>query len=206
MYGTLPMEWKCYEAFLKDLDMVLDNHKLDKHKIQIGVDIAESQIVLALINNGYKFADGQSVMQHARAIKNEDEIMCLKHGAAIKIAHNFVLGCAVETMGEGVALVRKFGVDPGVILRVLTEGLFAAPAYKIYGEIIVDESYDNVGVTALIGLKDANLARAAGKAVDVPLPSVEVWRERLIGAVEHGDGERDWAVVAREQARLSGLE
>ena len=83
MYGALPMEWKCYEAFLKDLDMVLANHKLDKHKIQIGVDIAESQIVLALINNGYKFADGQGVMQHARAIKNEDEIMCLKHGAAI---------------------------------------------------------------------------------------------------------------------------
>ena len=126
--------------------------------------------------------------------------------AAIKIAHNFVLGCAMETMGEGMALVRKFGVDPRVFYRVLTEGLFAAPAYKIYGEIIVEEAYDDVGVTALIGLKDANLALAAGEAENVPLPSVDVWRERLIGAIEHGDGERDWAVVAREQARLSGLE
>ena len=49
MYGALPMEWKCYEAFLKDLDMVLANHKLDKKKVKIGVDIAESQIILALI-------------------------------------------------------------------------------------------------------------------------------------------------------------
>ena len=47
MYGALPMEWKCYEAFLKDLDMVLANHKLDKKKVKIGVDIAESQIILA---------------------------------------------------------------------------------------------------------------------------------------------------------------
>ena len=83
MYGALPMEWKCYEAFLKDLDMVLANHKLDKKKVKIGVDIVESQIIMALMNNGYTIADGQGVMQYARAIKNEDEIMCLKHGAAI---------------------------------------------------------------------------------------------------------------------------
>ncbi len=126
--------------------------------------------------------------------------------AAIKIAHNFVLGCAIETMGEGMALVRKFGVRPEVLHRVLTEGLFAAPAYKIYGEIIVEEAYDRVGVTALIGLKDADLALAAGAAAGVPLPSVDVWRGRLVDAVDRGDGECDWAVVAREQARASGLE
>ncbi|MFQ5853090.1 MAG: hypothetical protein ACE5JU_21230, partial [Candidatus Binatia bacterium] len=77
------MDWKCYEAFLKDLDRVLANHKLDKKKVKIGVDIAESQIILALINDGCTIADGQGVMQYARAIKNVDEIMCLKHGAAI---------------------------------------------------------------------------------------------------------------------------
>lgn len=83
MQGALPMDWKCYEGFLKDLDMVLANHKLDKKKVKIGVDVAEAQIVLALMNNGYTIADGQGVMQHARAIKNEDEVMCLKHGCAI---------------------------------------------------------------------------------------------------------------------------
>jgi len=83
MYGALPMDWKCYEGFLKDLDMVLDNHGLDKSKCRIGVDIIESQIMLAMIENGYTLADGQKVMQYARAVKNEDEIMCLKHGAAI---------------------------------------------------------------------------------------------------------------------------
>lgn len=83
MYGALPMAWKCYEGFLKDLDMVLDKHQMDKKKIRIGVDIVESQIILALLEKGYNITDGQGVMQYARAIKNEDEIMCLKHGAAI---------------------------------------------------------------------------------------------------------------------------
>ncbi len=126
--------------------------------------------------------------------------------AAIKIAHNFVLGCAIEVMGEGMSLVRKYGVEPLVLHEVLTEGIFGCPAYQIYGDIIVREAYDDVGFTTLIGLKDANLALAAAEAVAMPLPSANVWRDRLLGAIAHGDGERDWAVVAREQARASGLE
>jgi len=83
MYGALPMEWKCYEGFLQDLDMVLENHGLKKETARIGVDLIESQTMLAMMQNGYTLADGMKVMQYARAIKNEDEIMCLKHGAAI---------------------------------------------------------------------------------------------------------------------------
>jgi 3-hydroxyisobutyrate dehydrogenase-like beta-hydroxyacid dehydrogenase len=124
---------------------------------------------------------------------------------AIKIANNFVLGCAIEAMGEGFSLVRKYGVAPQVFNEVMTDGLFACSAYKAYGKIIVDESYDRVGQMATLGLKDANLALAAGEAVGVPLPSCNVWRDRLVGAVAHGDGGKDWAVMALEQARASGL-
>jgi 3-hydroxyisobutyrate dehydrogenase-like beta-hydroxyacid dehydrogenase len=127
------------------------------------------------------------------------------NAAAIKIANNFVLGCAIEALGEGFALVRKFGVAPDVFHRVLSEGLFACWAYKTYGQIIVDERYLPAGQRAVNGLKDANLALAAGEAKGVPLPSGNVWRDRLVGAVAHGEGEHDWAVMALDQARASGL-
>jgi 3-hydroxyisobutyrate dehydrogenase-like beta-hydroxyacid dehydrogenase len=124
---------------------------------------------------------------------------------AIKIANNFVLGCAIESMGEGFALIRKYGVTPETFYGVMTEGLFACGAYKVYGKLIVDEKYLPAGQSALNGLKDANLALAAGEAVGVPLPSGNVWRDRLVGAVAHGEGEHDWAVMAKDQARASGL-
>jgi len=124
---------------------------------------------------------------------------------SIKVTNNFVLGCAIEAMGEAFSLVRKYGVAPEVLYEVMTEGLFSAPAYKTYGKIIVEQSYDRVGQKALLGLKDANLALAAGEAVGVPLPSCNVWRDRLVGAAAHGDGDKDWAVMALEQARASGL-
>ena len=125
---------------------------------------------------------------------------------AVKIANNFVLGSVIEIIGESMSLVRKFGVEPALFQQVMTEGLFGAPAFHVYGQIIVDEAYDKVGASVEIGLKDANLSLAAGEAVDVPLPSANVWRDRLLGARAHGDGDLDWAVMAREQARASGIE
>jgi len=125
---------------------------------------------------------------------------------AIKLANNAVLGCAMIAMAEGFALVRKYGVEPQVFQDVMTEGLFAAPAYKVYGQKMVDESYDQVGSPIFVGLKDANLIAAAADLARVPMPSHNVYHDRLLGAVAHGDGDRDQAVLAREQARASGLE
>jgi 3-hydroxyisobutyrate dehydrogenase-like beta-hydroxyacid dehydrogenase len=126
--------------------------------------------------------------------------------AAVKLANNMVLGCAIEAMAEGFALTRKFGVDPLVFNEVLTDGLFSAPAYKVYGAIIANESFDQAGFTTKLGLKDSNLMLAAGQAANVPLPSCNVYRDRLLGAIAHGEGDLDWAVMARDQARASGLE
>ena len=85
-------------------------------------------------------------------------------------------------------------------------GLFACSASKVYGKIIAEQRYQPAGQRAVLGLKDANLALAAGEAVGVPLPSGNVWRDRLVGALAHGEGEYDWAVMARDQARASGLD
>ena len=125
---------------------------------------------------------------------------------AIKLANNAVLGCAMVAMAEGFALVRKYDVQPQVFQDVMTEGLFAAPAYKVYGQKMVDESYDEVGSPIFVGLKDANLIASAADLARVPMPSHNVYHDRLLGSVAHGDGDRDQAVLAREQARASGLE
>jgi 3-hydroxyisobutyrate dehydrogenase-like beta-hydroxyacid dehydrogenase len=125
---------------------------------------------------------------------------------AIKLANNAVLGCAMVAMAEGFALVRKYDVAPQVFQDVMVEGLFGATAYKVYGQKMVDESFDQVGSPITVGLKDANLIAAAANLARVPMPSHNVYMDRLLGCVAHGDGDRDQAVLAREQARASGIE
>ncbi len=125
---------------------------------------------------------------------------------AIKLANNMVLGCAMVAMAEGFSLVRKYGVASQLFYDVMTEGLFSSTAYKGYGKTMVDQTYDNVGSPITVGLKDANLIAAAADLARVPMPMHNIYHDRLIGAVAHGDGDRDQAVLAREQARACGLQ
>ena len=125
---------------------------------------------------------------------------------AIKLANNMVLGCAMIAMAEGFSLIRKYGVAPPLFYEVMTEGLFSSTAYKGYGKTMVEQTYDHVGSPITVGLKDANLIAAAADLARVPMPMHNIYRDRLLGAVAHGDGDRDQAVLAREQARACGLE
>src|SRR5437667_1479775 len=126
---------------------------------------------------------------------------------AIKLANNLVLGAAIVAQAEAFSLVRKYGVAAQIMYDVMTDGLFAgAPAYKGYGKTMVDESFDKVGSPVQVGIKDANLILAAADLARVPLPTLDIYRDRLLGAIAHGDGNKDQAVLAREQARACGLE
>lgn len=166
---------------------------------------AAGQLVIVAAGNGDAIRRCEPLFQ-AMGRKTVEAGSKPEAALAIKLANNFVLGCAVQAMAEGFSLVRKYGVQPQVFYDVMTEGLFAAPAYKVYGKLIVDQGYDRAGFTTKLGLKDIKLALAAAELANVPLPSGSVVRDRLIGAIAHGDGEKDWSVLAREQARACGLE
>ena len=126
--------------------------------------------------------------------------------AATKLANNMLLACAIEAMGVAFSLVQMCGAPPAAFQEVVTDGLFASPAYTIYARIITERSWDKAGFSVALGLKDVDLALAAGGRAAVPLPSASVCRERLLSAVAHGDVQKDWAVMALEQARASGLD
>jgi 3-hydroxyisobutyrate dehydrogenase-like beta-hydroxyacid dehydrogenase len=128
-----------------------------------------------------------------------------EHAAIVKLANSLVLACAIEAMGEGYSLVRKYGVDARVLYDVMTEGLFAAPAYKGYGKLIAEEDYGTVGFTVALGLKELRLILSAADKGHVPLPAAHVLHSRLLSLVAHGNGGKDWAFIAREQAERTGL-
>jgi 3-hydroxyisobutyrate dehydrogenase-like beta-hydroxyacid dehydrogenase len=53
---------------------------------------------------------------------------------------------------------------------------------------------------------DIRLVMAAGEQGRVPLPFASVLRDNLIDAVAHGDGERDFAALARVASRRANLD
>ena len=122
-----------------------------------------------------------------------------------KIAGNFMIMSVVETLGEAFALLKKGGVDAGLFLDTMTEGLFAAPVYKNYGKQILAEAYEPAGFYLRLGLKDADLVRDASGELAVPMPLLDLVHGRYEEAMKKGWSEKDWASIAALSAEKAGL-
>jgi hypothetical protein len=124
----------------------------------------------------------------------------------VKLAGNFMLGAAVEAMSEASAMASRYGIAPADFLKVLTEGVFSAPAYIAYGAAIANERYDPPGFKLSLTLKDLRLALVAADEITAPMPLADVVYESLLEADARGDGDRDLAALARVSRRRAGLE
>lgn len=124
----------------------------------------------------------------------------------VKIAGNFMLAAAIESMAEASALTRAHGVGAAEFLELMTSTLFAAPAYQGYGKLIAEQRYSPAGFAMPLGLKDVGLALSAGEARRVPLPFAGVLRDNFLDALAHDGEELDWSALALVAARRAGLD
>jgi 3-hydroxyisobutyrate dehydrogenase-like beta-hydroxyacid dehydrogenase len=125
---------------------------------------------------------------------------------AIKVAGNFMIASAIETMGEAVSLTRAHGIGAQQFLEILTSTLFAAPAYKVYGQMIAAEKYQPAGFEVTLALKDIRLALAAAEAHNVPMPFASTLRDNLMELIATGAADHDWGALALLAARRAGLD
>jgi 3-hydroxyisobutyrate dehydrogenase-like beta-hydroxyacid dehydrogenase len=124
----------------------------------------------------------------------------------VKLAGNFMLGAAVEAMAEASAMAWRNGIDPGDLLDILTNGVFTAPSYQMYGMAIAKRRYEPAGFKLSLTLKDLRLVLEAADEAGVPMPLADVVHGSLLEAVARGDGERDLAALAVVAMRRAGLE
>jgi len=123
-----------------------------------------------------------------------------------KIAGNFMLAAAIESMAEASALVRAHGLGAAEFLDVMTGTLFAAPAYQGYAKLIAAQRFKPAGFALPLGYKDVGLALSAGAAARVPLPFAGVLRDSLLEALAAGDEDVDWSVLSQVAARRARLD
>ena len=123
----------------------------------------------------------------------------------VKLAGNFMLGCAIEAMAEACAMAQAHDVAPADVLEMLTNSLFSSPVYKGYGGLIAEERYEPALFKLALALKDVRLALAAGEQGRVPMPFASVLRDNLLEAIAQGDGDKDFAALARVASRRANL-
>lgn len=123
----------------------------------------------------------------------------------LKLSGNFLIASVIESLGETVALIRKYGIDHRRFLEIMTETLFTAPVYKTYGALIAEEKYEPAGFKLELGLKDVRSALAAAEAKGVPMPIGSVIRDHFLSAIARGNANLDWSALAKVSADDAGL-
>lgn len=121
-----------------------------------------------------------------------------------KIACNYLIACALESMAEACTLAEAGGIEPSALIDILTHTILPGPIYSGYGAMIAERRYEPAGFRLVLGRKDVELALATGAAHHVPMAFGGVLRDAFIDAVAHGDGERDWSAVAESTRRRAG--
>jgi 3-hydroxyisobutyrate dehydrogenase-like beta-hydroxyacid dehydrogenase len=119
---------------------------------------------------------------------------------ALKLAGNFMIVAAIESMGEAVALGEAYGVEAPELLDMLSSTLFAAPIYKIYGAMIAERRYTPPGFAAELGLKDVRLVLDAAEAKGLSMPLADLAEaslESLLGGEEKNLDLAALAEIAR---------
>ena len=101
-------------------------------------------------------------------------------------------------------MFRKRGLDPKLLVEILTSTMFGGRAHRLYGDKIVAERYAP-GLALPLALKDVRLALAEAEAVLVPMPSVGIVRDRLITGIARGHGDLDWTALGLIAAEEAGI-
>lgn len=123
----------------------------------------------------------------------------------VKLCGNFLIAAMIECLGETAALMRKYEVDPKRFLEIMTETLFAAPVYRIYGGLIAEEKYQPAGFKMELGLKDVRSVLAAAEAKSTPMAVGSLLKDRFLSGIARGGGDLDWSAIAQVVAEDAGL-
>jgi 3-hydroxyisobutyrate dehydrogenase-like beta-hydroxyacid dehydrogenase len=119
----------------------------------------------------------------------------------VKIIANYLLACAIQSLGEAESLAESTGVDPKQLVEILSSTFFPGPVYSTYGTLVAERHYQPAGFSTVLGRKDLHLALDAAADQSVNLPFGEVLRTVFDQAIAAGHGDDDWSSISELQPR-----
>lgn len=124
------------------------------------------------------------------------------NGAAMKLVVNMIMGSMMASFSEGLLLSEKVGLDPGVLVEVVSQGAISAPMYKMKGPSMIQSTYPTA-FPLKHQQKDLRLALGLAESVSQPTPIAAAANELYKVAKSHGLSDQDFsAVIEALKAKL----
>ncbi len=117
----------------------------------------------------------------------------------IQVALNFV------GMAEALVMGTKAGVDPEIIIKVLSGGYAQTRVMDVRGPQIIKGNFAP-GFKSRFHYKDLNIIMDTAKRLQVPLPATAIAHELFASLLANGGGDLDHSAVIKVLEAMAGVE
>lgn len=123
----------------------------------------------------------------------------------VKICHNLMLGIVAQVMAETCVLVQGAGVARSDYLDFLNSSVMGSVFTRYKTPAYVNLDYTPTFTWDLLR-KDFELGLAAGREMDVPLPTSALVHQIVVEGMGLGYTEQDFAALLTKAAATAGME
>ncbi|CAN6573507.1 unnamed protein product [Malus baccata var. baccata] len=116
------------------------------------------------------------------------------NGAAMKLVVNMIMGSMMASFSEGLLLTEKIGLDPKVLVEVVSQGAISAPMYSMKGPSMIQSVYPTA-FPLKHQQKDMRLALGLAESVSQSTPIAAAANELYKVAKSYGLSDEDFSAV-----------
>jgi 3-hydroxyisobutyrate dehydrogenase/2-hydroxy-3-oxopropionate reductase len=126
-------------------------------------------------------------------------------GLHAKLTQNLVLSNILQAFNEGIVLSTKAGVDPKLMLDILSNSAAKSGLIEFKAPVIFRRDFTTAFSVKWMH-KDMGLMLDSGSELDVPLPMTSVARQLFQAAIAQGHGEEDIGATIKVLESITGVE
>jgi len=134
-------------------------------------------------------------------------VLCGDHGAgqAVKACNQIQVALNFIGMAEALVLGTRLGVDPGIIIKVLSGGYAQTRVMDVRGPKIIAGDFAP-GFRSRLHFKDLNIIMQTASELHVPLPATALAHQLFSALLAAGKGDLDHSAVITVLEALAGIE
>lgn len=123
----------------------------------------------------------------------------------LKLVHSLMVGLTAAMVGEAFAFGERGGVAWEQMIDVITHSALNSTLLSYKAPLLAARDYTTPQSTVDVAAKDIDLALAAAKQMNLPLPVSALVREFFRSMQARGEGELDFIGVVKVFEALAGL-
>ncbi len=127
------------------------------------------------------------------------------NGSKMKFIANLLVAIHNVASAEAMVLAMKAGLDPGLVLDVVSAGAGNSRVFELRAPMMVADHYLPATMRGRIWKKDMAIIGEFAKSVACPTPIFDATAPIYAAALEQGFGEMDAAVVCKVLEAMAGV-